>query len=98
MRCIYYKNYYIHALIKQRQKRNGSIQSCIFDPSSKYQIRDVPFTHRHMHTSDTDTHIHIHIVTSMNTQNQKQANTLICHIDENIIKYTIIYKFLYVNL
>ena len=39
---------------------NGRTQACIFDPSSKQQTLDVPFTRRHMRTSDTDTHVHMH--------------------------------------
>ena len=51
---------------------NGSTQSCIFDPSSKHQTLDVPFTRRHMHMSDTDIHVHMHnrTATYMNNQNQ----------------------------
>ena len=80
MRCNYYNSYYIHALIKQRNKTNGSTQSCIFDPSSKHQTLDVPFTRRHMHTSDTDTHAHMHnrTATYMNNQNQNSSKHINC--------------------
>ena len=75
MRCTYYNSYYIYALIKQRNKTNGSTQSCIFDPSSKHQTLDVPFIRRHMHTSDTDTHVHMRnrTTTYMNNQNQNSS-------------------------
>ena len=75
MRYNYYNSYYIHALIKQRNKTNGSTQSCIFDSSSKHQTLDVPFTRRHMHTSDTDTHVYMHnrIAKYLNNQNQNSS-------------------------
>ena len=75
MRCNYNNSYYIHALRKQRDKTNGSTQSCIFDPSSKLQTFDVPFTRRHMHKSDTDSHVHMHnrTATCMNNQNQNSS-------------------------
>ena len=95
MRCNYYNSYYIHALIKQRNKRNGSTQSCIFDPSSKHQTLDAPFTRGHMHTSDTDTNIHMSTRTATYMKNQNQASTLICHVGENIIHviYAIIHYY-----
>ena len=76
MRCNYYNSYYIHALMKQRNKTNGSTHFCISDPSSKHQTLDVPFTCRHMHTSGTDTHVHMHngTATCMNNQNQNSSN------------------------
>ena len=60
---------------KTRNKTDWSTQSCIFDPSSKHQTLDVPFTRRHMHTSDTDTHVHMHnrTATYMNNQNQNSS-------------------------
>ena len=100
MRCNYYNSYYIHALIKQRNKTNGSTQSCIFDPSSKHQTLDVPFTRRHMHTSDTDTHLHTHTRTAtyMNNQNQNSSKHINFYVGENIIIHTIIHMLRYVNL
>ena len=98
MRCNYYNSYYIHALIKQRNKTNGSTQSCIFDPSSKHQTLDVPFIRRHMHTSDTDTHLHMHnrTATYMSNQNQNSSKHFF-YVGENII-YTIIHMLLYISL
>ena len=75
MRCNYYNIYYIHALIKQRNKTNGSTQSCIFDPSSKHQTLDAPFTRRRMHTSDTDTYVHMHNRTATYISNQNQNSS-----------------------
>ena len=101
MMCSYYNSYYIHALIKQRNKTNGRTQSCIFDPSSKHQTLDVPFTRRHMHTSDTDTHVHMHnrTATYKNNQNQNSSKHInFLYVGENIIIYTIIHMLLYVNL
>ena len=100
MRCNYYNCYYIHALIKQRNKTNGSTQSCIFDPSSKHQTLDVPFTRRHMHTSDTDTQVHTQnrTATCMNNQNQNSSKHINFYVGENIIICTIIHMLLYVNL
>ena len=80
MRCNYYNSYFIHTLIKQRNKTaNGSTQSCIFYPSSKHQTLDVPFTRRHMHTSDTDTHVHMHnhTATYMSNPNQNSSKHII---------------------
>ena len=100
MRCNYYNSYYIHALIKQRNKTNGSTQSCIFDQSSKHQTLDVPFTRRHVHTSDTDTQVHMHnrTATYMSNQNQNSSKHIHFYVGENIIIYTIIHMLLYVNL
>ena len=90
----YYNSYYIHTLIKQRNKTNGSTQSCLFDPTFKHQTLDVPFTRRHIHTSDMDTHVHICTIALQHIRIIKikiQANTLIFCVGENIIIYTIIH-------
>ena len=92
---------YIHALIKQRNKRNGSTQSCIFDPSSKPKLSmSLSPADTRTHTSDTDTHVHIHERTAQTCIwiIKIQANKLICYVCENIIIYTITHMLLYVNL
>ena len=87
MRYNYYNSYYIQALIKQRNKTNGSTQSCIFDPSSKHQTLDVPFTRRHMHTSDTDTHVHMRNRTATYMKKKLDINELLIHWKTINIKY-----------
>ena len=100
MRCNYYNSYYIHALIKQRNKTNGSTQSCIFDPLPNAKL-SMSLSHVDTCTHQTRTPTYTCTIALQHIWIIKikiPANTLICHVGENIIIYTIIHMLLYVSL
>ena len=100
MRCNYFNSYYIRALIKPRNKWNGSTHSCISNhlPNAKLSMS---LSHVDTCTRPTQTSTYTYTRALQDIWIIKlkfQANTWICHVGENIIIYTIILMLLYDNL